>query len=132
MVLFQSTGRVPLFIVMSSNRARYGILVSTPSFRISPDIPSGLIGFFFDRCYHFPTDFRINGEEFACVGPLYMLDVTLAAEYRRIVVIKRIILCCQIYDGPTIAVFEGRNIFPIFFRPFYVLVQLRLPFTFIV
>ena len=47
MALFQSAGRVPLFIVMSSNRARYGIIISPPSFRISPEIPSGLIDLFF-------------------------------------------------------------------------------------
>ena len=34
MVLFQSAGRAPLFIVMSSNRERYGIMASPPSFRI--------------------------------------------------------------------------------------------------
>jgi len=41
MALFQTTGRVPLFIVMSSNRARYGIMASQPSFKIYPEIPSG-------------------------------------------------------------------------------------------
>ena len=38
---FQSAGRVPLFIVMSSNRARYGIMASPPSFSTSPEIPPG-------------------------------------------------------------------------------------------
>jgi len=47
MALFQSAGRVQLFIVMSSNRARYGIIASPPSFRIPPEIPSRLIGLFF-------------------------------------------------------------------------------------
>jgi len=61
-----------------------------------------------------------------------MLDVTFAAEYRRTVVIKRISLFYQIYDGPTITVFDGRNVFPISFTPFYVLVELRPAFSFIV
>jgi len=66
MALFQSGGRVLLFIVMPSNRARYGIMASPPSFTISPEIPSGPIGLFFsDRCYPFPNDFRISGEGFA-------------------------------------------------------------------
>ena len=34
-------GRVPLFIVMSSSRAMYGIMASPPSFRISPETQSG-------------------------------------------------------------------------------------------
>jgi len=46
MALFQSAGRVPLFSVMSSNRARYGIMASPPNFSISPEIPSGPIGVF--------------------------------------------------------------------------------------
>jgi len=47
MAHFQSAGRVPLFIVMSSTRSRYGIMASPPSFRISPEIPSGPIDLFF-------------------------------------------------------------------------------------
>jgi len=43
MALFQSAGRIPLFIVMSSNRVRYGIVAYPPRFRISPEIPSGPI-----------------------------------------------------------------------------------------
>ena len=61
-----------------------------------------------------------------------MLNVTLAAEYRRIVVIKIICLFYLIYDGPTITVFDGMNIFPTSFAPFFVLVELRPAFTFIV
>jgi hypothetical protein len=100
MALFQSAGGVPLFIGISSNRAKYGIMASPLSFRISPEIPSVPIDLFFcDRCYPFPNDFRIDGEGFASVGTLYMLNFTLAAEYRSIVVIKRICLFCRIYDG---------------------------------
>jgi len=44
---FQSPGRVPLFIVMSSSHARYGIMASPPSFRISPKTLSGPTDLFF-------------------------------------------------------------------------------------
>ena len=54
-----------------------------------------------------------------------MLNFTLAAEYRSIVFIKRICLFYRIYDGPTITVFDGRNIFPRSFTPLYVLVEIR-------
>ena len=47
MALFQSAGRVSLFIVMSSNQARYGILACPPNFRISPEMPSDPIDLFF-------------------------------------------------------------------------------------
>ena len=46
MVLFQSLGIAALLIVMSSNRAWYGIMASMPSFRISPGTPSGPIDLF--------------------------------------------------------------------------------------
>jgi hypothetical protein len=61
-----------------------------------------------------------------------MLDVTLASEYRRIIVIKRIRLFYPICDEPTMSVFDSRNIFPISFTPFYVLVELGPAFTFFV
>ena len=47
MARFQSAGRGPLFIVMSSSRARYGIMAVPSSFRISPEIPSGPTDLFF-------------------------------------------------------------------------------------
>ena len=47
MALFQSPGSVPLFIVMSSRRARYGIMASPPSLRISPETRSGPTDLFF-------------------------------------------------------------------------------------
>jgi hypothetical protein len=43
---FQSLGIEALFIVISSNRARYGIMASPPSFSISPGMPSGPIDLF--------------------------------------------------------------------------------------
>ena len=87
---------------------------------------------FFPSLLPFPNDFRNNGEGFATVGALYMLKVTPSADYRIIVMIKRICLFYQIYDGLPITVFDGRNIFLISFTPFYVLVELRPAFTFIV
>jgi len=44
---FQSPGIALLFIVISSNLARYGIMASPPNFKISPGMPSG------------PTDFLL-------------------------------------------------------------------------
>ena len=41
MACFQSLGIAALLIVTSSNRARYGIMASPPSFRISPEMLSG-------------------------------------------------------------------------------------------
>jgi len=45
--LFQSPGRVPLLVVMSSSRARYGIMASPPSFSISLEIQSDPTDLFF-------------------------------------------------------------------------------------
>jgi hypothetical protein len=42
MAFFQSLGIVALLIVMSNNRARYGIRASPPSFRILPETLSDL------------------------------------------------------------------------------------------
>ena len=133
MALFQPAGRAPLFIVMSSNRARYGIMASATSLRISVGILSGLIDLLFsDRCYSLSNNFNIRGEGFSAVSALYMWDVTLAAEYRRIIEIKRIRLFYRFCDGPSITVFDGRNIFPMSFALFYILVEIRPVFTFFV
>jgi hypothetical protein len=40
MAIFQSFGRVAL-LIMSNNRARYGIMAFPPSFKISPETLSG-------------------------------------------------------------------------------------------
>jgi len=50
---FQSPGRVPLFIVMSSIHARYEIMAFPPSFRISPETPSGPTDLFFPIAANF-------------------------------------------------------------------------------
>jgi hypothetical protein len=66
MALFQSVGSVELFIVTSSNCARYGIMASPLSFSISPGIPSGPIHLFFPiTSTPSPNDFSINGEGYA-------------------------------------------------------------------
>jgi hypothetical protein len=44
---FQSPGIALLFIVISSNLARYRIMPSPPNFKISPGMPSGPTDFFF-------------------------------------------------------------------------------------
>jgi hypothetical protein len=43
---FQSHGIVPLLIVMSSNRVRYGIMASPPIFSLGPGTPSDLTDLF--------------------------------------------------------------------------------------
>jgi hypothetical protein len=43
---FQSPGMALLFIVISSNLARYGIMASQPNFNIIPGMPSGPTDFF--------------------------------------------------------------------------------------
>jgi hypothetical protein len=43
---FHSPGVEALLIVMSNNRARYGIIGSQPSFRISAGIPTGPVDLF--------------------------------------------------------------------------------------
>ena len=47
MALFQSPGSVLLLIFLSSSRARYGIMASLPSLRISPETQSGPTDLFF-------------------------------------------------------------------------------------
>jgi len=44
--VFQLPGRVPLFVAMSSSRARYGVMASPPSFIISPETRSDLTDLF--------------------------------------------------------------------------------------
>ena len=57
MALLQPAGRAPLFIVMSSNRARYGIMASATGLRISVGKLSGPIDLLFYRCYSFSNNF---------------------------------------------------------------------------
>jgi len=46
MAFYKSPGRTLLFIVMSINLARYGIMTFQPNFKISPGMPSNPIDFF--------------------------------------------------------------------------------------
>jgi len=82
--------RVPLFIAISSIRARYGIMASQPSFSFSTEIPSGPIDliFPFAATLFLMIFVSVVKDSFELGDCTYMLDVTLAAEYRRIVVIK--------------------------------------------
>ena len=43
---FQSSGIALLFIVLSSNLAKHGIMASQPNFKISPGMSSGPTDFF--------------------------------------------------------------------------------------
>jgi len=47
-----------------------------------------------------------------------MKEIALAAEYCRIIGNKRIGLFYRVSNGPSVAVLDGGNIFPISFTPF--------------
>jgi len=121
--LFQSPGSVPLFIAMCSSLARYGIMASPHSLRISPETRSGPTDLFFP--YRFnpsPNGFNIGSEWIACVFTLYIKNTVLAAEYCRIIRVKHIVLFYRVCNNPSVIVVNGGNIFPISFTPFYVFV----------
>jgi hypothetical protein len=122
MALFRSAGGVPLFIVMSSNRARYGMMASSPSFRIYPGMPSDPIDLYFPIAAILFLMILVSVIKGSPELAHCMLDVTFDAEYRRIVIIKRISLFYRIYNETTITIFNGKSIFPTPFTPFYVLV----------
>ena len=66
MALFQSAGRAPLFIFMSSNLGRYRIMIYPLSLRISPGILSGPIDLFFWIAATLSSNnFNISGEGFS-------------------------------------------------------------------
>ena len=58
-------GIVPLLIVMSSNRARYGIMYSPPILSMAPGMPSGPTDLFH---LTLPNNANINGEVFIRVS----------------------------------------------------------------
>ena len=62
----------------------------------------------------------------------YLQYVSLTAEYRSITGIKGVGLIYWICNKPAITVFNCRNIFPISFMLFYILVDLCPAFIFIV
>ena len=130
MALFQSPGSVPLFIVMSSTRARYAIMASPPSLRFSPETRSGPNDLFFSYCFNPSPDFFNNGGEWiACVFNLYMKNITLVAEYCRIISVKRIGLLYRACNDQSVTVLDGGNIFLISITPFYVFVEIRPAFA---
>jgi len=105
-------------------------MASPPSLRISPETRSGPTDFFPYRFNPSPNCFNISGEWIACVFTLYMKNIALAAEYCRIIRVKRIGLFCHICNDLFVTVLDGGNIFPISFMPFNVFVEIRPAFTF--
>ena len=72
-----------------------------------------------------PNCFYIGGEWTACVFTLYMKKIALAAEYCRIIRVKRIGLFYRVCNDPSFTVLDGRNIFFISFTPFYVCLNVK-------
>jgi hypothetical protein len=91
---------------------------SAPNFSISPKIPSGPIDLFFPIAATLFLMILVSVVKGTPELVHYMLDVTLAAEYLRIIVIERISLYYRICDEPTMTVFDGRYVFVISFTPF--------------
>jgi hypothetical protein len=60
-----------------------------------------------------------------------VLDVLLAAEYRRMIGIKGVGLICRIGNKSAITVFNCRNIFPVSWTLFYIWVERCPAFTFV-
>jgi len=58
-----------------------------------------------------------------------MKNIALAAEYCRIIGVKRIGLFCRVYNDQSVRVPDGGNIFFISFTPFNVFVEIRPTFT---
>jgi hypothetical protein len=127
---FQSPGSVPLFIVMSSSRARYGIIASPPNLRISPEIRSGPTHLFFPIVWILLLIVLISVVNGSSVFfTLYVRNIALAAEYCRIIRVKRIGLFYRVCNEPSVTVLNGGNIFLISFTPFYIFVEISPAFT---
>jgi len=58
-----------------------------------------------------------------------MKNIALAAEYCRVIRVKRIGLLYRVCNDPSVTVFDGGNIFLVSFTPFYVFVEKRPAFT---
>jgi len=58
-----------------------------------------------------------------------MKNIAPAAEYRRIIRVKRIGLFYRVCNDPSVTVLDGGNIFRISFTSFYVFVEIRPAFT---
>ena len=87
MAVFQSPGRAPFFIIMSSSHPRYGIMASPPSFRISPETRSGPPDLFLPIALILLLMILIS-----MVNGSPVRNIALAAEDCRIIEIKRISL----------------------------------------
>ena len=104
-------------------------MASPPSLRISPQTRSGSTDFFPYRFNPSPNCFNIGGEWIACVFTLYMKNIALAAEYCRIIGVKRIGLFYRVCNDPSVTDLHGGNFLSISFTPFYVFVEIRPTFT---
>jgi len=58
-----------------------------------------------------------------------MKNIAFAAEYCRIIGVKRIDFFYRVCNDPSVAILDGENIFPTSFTPFYVFVEIRPAFT---
>ena len=125
--LFQSPGSVPLFIVMSSNRAGYGIMAYPPSLRIFPETRSGPTDSFFPIALILLLIVSISVVNGSSVFSPCI--IALAAEYCRIIAVKRIGLFYRVCNDQSVRVLDGGNIFLISFTPFNVFVEIRPTFT---
>jgi hypothetical protein len=97
-------------------------MASPHNLRISPETRSGPTDLFFPIAL-------ISGEWIACVFTLYMKNIALAAEYRRVIRVRRIGLFYRVCNEPSVTVLDGGNIFPISFMPFYMFVGIRQAIT---
>ena len=126
---FQSPDSVPLFIVMSSSLAMYGIMASPPNVRISPQTRSGPTDLSFPIALILLLIVLISVVNGTPVFTLYMNNIALAAEYCRVIRVKPIGLSYRVCNDPSVTVLDGGNIFPISFTPFYVFIEIRPAFT---
>jgi len=56
-------------------------------------------------------------------------NIALAAEYCRIIGVKRIGLFYRVFNDPSVTVLDGESIFPISFTPFLRIVEFSPAFT---
>jgi hypothetical protein len=119
MAFFQSLWITALLTVTSINGARYGIMASPPSFRISHEMPSGPTGLFLS----------VSGNLFLIIfvlttkGSPYLGDTTLTAEYRRITYIEGVSFFYRANNESSANIFDCRNISPICFVSFYIFIE---------
>jgi len=104
-------------------------MASPPSLRISPETRSGPTDLFFPYRFNPSRNcFNSGGEWIICVFTLHMKNIALAAEYCRIIGVKRVGLFYRVCNHPSATVLDGGNIFLISFTSFYVFVEIRPAF----